>query len=74
MLILGISKSGGDPPPLLKLWGGGGGGGGGLKIVRDDFIINFKLMENTLPVYLAIFNSGHLLLVKATWLISYLQK
>ena len=40
----------------------------------DDFMIKFKLMENTFTVYLAIFNSGHLLLVKATWLTSYLQK
>ena len=48
--------------------------GEGLKILGEDFMINSKPMENILTVYLAIFNSGHLLLVKVTWLTSYLQK
>ena len=47
----------------FKKWGGGGGGGSpttakivaeGLKILGDDFMINFKLMENISTVYLAI--------------------
>ena len=32
--------------------------GEGLKILGDDFMIKFKLMENTFSVYLDIFNSG----------------
>ena len=28
VLILGISKSGGDPPPLHKMWGGAKNSGG----------------------------------------------
>ena len=47
--------------------------GGGLKILGDDFMINFKQIENIFTVYLAIFNSGHLLLIKATWLSSYVK-
>ena len=35
--------------------------GEGLKILGDDFMINFKVMENTFTVYLAIFNSGHVI-------------
>ena len=30
VLILGISKSGGDPPPLHKMWGGAKNSGGRL--------------------------------------------
>ena len=56
MLILGISKSGGDPPSLHKMWGER------LKILGDDFVIKFKLMKNTFSVYLDIFNSGLLLI------------
>ena len=50
VLILGISKSGGNPPPLHKMWGEG------LKIVGDDFMMKFKLIKNTFSVYLDIFN------------------
>ena len=39
VLILGISKSGGDPPPLHKFVGER------LKILGDDFMIKFKLMK-----------------------------
>ena len=56
MLILGISKSGGDPPPLHKMWGEW------LKIMGDDFMIKFKPIKNTFSVYLDIFNSGLLLI------------
>ena len=45
MLILGLSKGGGDPPPLHKMWGEG------LKILGDDFMMKVKLMKNTFSVY-----------------------
>ena len=56
MLILGISKSGGDPPTTTQ------NVEEGLKILGDDFMINFKLMKNTFSVYLDIFSSGLLLI------------
>ena len=40
MLILGISKSGGDPPSLHKMWGEAKNSGGRL-------YDKFKLMKNT---------------------------
>ena len=62
MLILGISKSGGDPPPLHKMWGGAKNSGGRL-------YDKFKLIKNTFSVYLGIFNSG-LLLISGQFLLS----
>ena len=55
MLILGISKSGGDPITAQNV-------GERLKILGDDFMIKFKLMKNTFSVYLDMFNSGLLLI------------
>ena len=55
VLILGISKSGGDPPSLHKMWGKAKSSGGQL-------YDNFKLMKNTFSICLDIFNSGLLLI------------
>ena len=45
--------------------------GEGLKILGDDFMIKFKLMENTFSVYLDIFNSGLPLISDQGHLIGY---
>ena len=57
MLILGVSKSGGDPPPLHKKCGDS------LKYLDDDFMIKFKLMKNISSIYCDMFKSGLLLLI-----------